>query len=517
MTSILQEQLQNKKGVFYGRVSSQEQDLQMQIDSCKGFSEKHNCDIMIDLQKYVEKISATRVPLNKREALMEVIKAVKNKEYDFIVVYNHDRLARDPLEHLRLRKWFTELKVPVYLSSSNQVYSNKDILSNAIRDNYSKIEADNIRVRMKDSIFSRVVFHGKWTGGKTPFGVQYQYNQVLGMKVLQFEMDKTEIIVKIFEQYKGGLGFNSIAAYLNINHPLSGQQWSKERIKSIITNPIYCGYLSINKRKKGSRNSTTNRDEWVMEKYKELEPIIKLVEWEYCYDLYMKRKTREISNPKHFSTPYLFKDIIQCKQCGNQLLTKNQSSGRHGDQIYYCGRTLNCHIRIVAKKLDDYLLNYIKKSEILNINTIQQDVIVERFHEFYNSQKQELEIKKNCLYQKLEELRHDYDATQTQLHPLLVTQSDRVAIEVLQTLSAILTNDITDTQLNLKRNSEEIKRLDRLELESNHWHHFLNDTLPVQKDKPHQVRKLLFVLFERIEIDNDGGIYVTNKIDLNKR
>lgn len=40
MTSVLQEQLRNKKGVFYGRVSSQEQDLQMQIDSCKGFREK---------------------------------------------------------------------------------------------------------------------------------------------------------------------------------------------------------------------------------------------------------------------------------------------------------------------------------------------------------------------------------------------------------------------------------------------------------------------------------------------
>lgn len=83
-----------------------------------------------------------------------------------------------------------------------------------------------------------------------PFGVCYQYDDVLKMKVLQFEKDKTKIIREIFKQYKGGLGFNSIAAYLNIHHPLSGQQWSKERAKSIITNPIYCGYLSIHKRKK---------------------------------------------------------------------------------------------------------------------------------------------------------------------------------------------------------------------------------------------------------------------------
>ncbi|MEK3697391.1 recombinase family protein [Paenibacillus sp. FSL R10-2199] len=517
MTSVLQEQLRNKKGVFYGRVSSQEQDLQMQIDSCKGFREKNYCDVTIDLQKYVEKISATRVPLTKREALMKVIKAVKNKEYDFIVVYNHDRLARDPLEHLRLRKWFADLQVSVYLSSSNQVYSNKDILSNAIRDNYSKIEADNIRVRMKDSIYSRVVFHGKWTGGKPPFGVCYQYDDVLKMKVLQFEKDKTKIIREIFKQYKGGLGFNSIAAYLNIHHPLSGQQWSKERAKSIITNPIYCGYLSIHKRKKGSRNSTTNRDEWIMERYKELDPIIELVEWEYCYDLYMKRKTREISNPQYFSTPYLFKDIIQCRQCGKPLLTKNQSSGQYGDQIYCCGRTSDCHIRIVSNELDDYLINYIKKSVILNNNIEQRDLIIERIKEFYISQKQELEVERSCLYQKLQDLRQDLDATQYQLHPLLVTQSDRIAIDVLQTLSSILTNDIADTHLNLKRNSDAIKRLEILELESNHWDHFLDDTLPINKDQSHQVRKLLLLLFEKIEIDNDGGIYITNRIDLNNR
>lgn len=352
---------------------------------------------------------------------------------------------------------------------------------------------------------------------ETPFGVCYQYDDVLKMKVLQFEKDKTKIIREIFKQYKGGLGFNSIAAYLNIHHPLSGQQWSKERAKSIITNPIYCGYLSIHKRKKGSRNSTTNRDEWIMERYKELDPIIELVEWEYCYDLYMKRKTREISNPQYFSTPYLFKDIIQCRQCGKPLLTKNQSSGQYGDQIYCCGRTSDCHIRIVSNELDDYLINYIKKSVILNNNIEQRDLIIERIKEFYISQKQELEVERSCLYQKLQDLRQDLDATQYQLHPLLVTQSDRIAIDVLQTLSSILTNDIADTHLNLKRNSDAIKRLEILELESNHWDHFLDDTLPINKDQSHQVRKLLLLLFEKIEIDNDGGIYITNRIDLNNR
>ncbi|MEF3352090.1 recombinase family protein [Paenibacillus sp. GYB006] len=518
MISSLQEQLQNKKGVFYGRVSSEEQDLQMQIDSCKAFRERHHCDVIIDRDQYVEKRSATRIPLTKRDALMRVIKAVTDKEFDFIVVYNHDRLARDPLEHLRLRKWFTELQVPVYLSSSNQVYSNKDILSNAIRDNYSKIEADNIRVRMKDSIYSRVVFQRKWTGGKTPYGVKYNFDALLDKKVLQFEPDKIPVIKEIFELYRNGVGFSSIAVYLSEQKLDPGQTWSKDRVKSIITNPIYCGYLSLHKRKKKSRNSTNNREDWIMEQYHELDPIISLVEWEYCYDLYQQKKTREIADPMHFSTSYLFKGIIRCKSCGELLKTKNQSSGQYGDQIYYCGNSSSCKIRIVSNVLDKYLLKYVKDSKILNIeNPVQRELLIVKIQNYYKEKKHMLEIDNKSLQHKLNELRHDYDTTQDEIKPLLLTQSDNVAINVLQTFLALITSNITETQLKLKRNIEECKSLDTLELNSEHWVQFFKDTLPIQKDYIQPLRKLLLLIFEKIEIDSDGGIFITNRIDLNNR
>lgn len=128
-----------------------------------------------------------------------------------------------------------------------------------------------------------------------------------------------------------------------------------------------------------------------------------------------------------------------------------------------------------------------------------------------------LEIDNKSLQHKLNELRHDYDTTQDELKPLLLTQSDNVAINVLQTFLALLTSNITETQLKLKRNIEECKSLDTLELNSEHWVQFFKDTLPIQKDYIQPLRKLLLLIFEKIEIDSDGGIFITNRIDLNNR
>ncbi|MCR8655840.1 recombinase family protein [Paenibacillus endoradicis] len=337
MKSMLNKsEIKGKIGAFYGRVSTNAQDLNMQQESCQFFIQKYECSIN---HRYTEELSATRNPLEKRKELMKLIADAEEGLFDFVVIYNHDRLARNPIEHLKIRRIFNEIGIPVYASSTESNYSYKDILSNALRDNYSKVEADNIRVRMKDSILTRV-HQGKWTGGKLPYGVEYvnplQELNIDSKKKLRFVKDKILVVQKIYELYISGFGFKAIANYANEHRLDTGFLWSKERVKFIVTNPIYAGYLSIYKRKAKSTNSTNDKNSWEIHKMEELEPIIDKHLWEQCFELYRSRKEKEVSNPRYLTTPYLLKDIIHCKNCRRKLLTKDQRSKGYGEKIYYC-------------------------------------------------------------------------------------------------------------------------------------------------------------------------------------
>lgn len=522
-TANLKIELENKKGAFYGRVSTTEQDIQMQEDSYRNFISKYNCEIIAE---YKEELSATRNPLIRRKELMKLIKDARDNKYDFILVYNHDRLARNPMEHLKLRKWFNEINIPVYLSSSENLYSYKDILSNAIRDNYSKIEADNIRVRMKDSILSRIS-HGKWTGGHTPYAVEYVpvSPEQPDNKKLQYVTSKIDVVVKIFGMYKEGWGFSSIAKELN-NKKLDPEiNWTKDRIRFIITNPIYCGYLSIYKRKPNSTNSTTERSVWKMEKAEDLksvEPIISREEWEYCYELYRKRKTKEYKNPRQFTTNYLLKDLIRCQHCSEPLKAKNQVSQGYGDRIYYCSGDEKkpprpCGVRVIADDLDQHVFKYINNSILLKtanftlFNDLQKEVM-----EHYNRRLFELKNKSNSLQIRIAEYQHDQLKAEQELKPLLLAQSERdtSAIETLQMFQAVLSANISETRNELETVAAEITRLEDLELKSETWKDILTRTTPLKPKSVQQIRHLLFFLIDELTIDRSGCISIRSRIDL---
>lgn len=505
-TINLTEFLIGKSGAFYGRVSTNAQDDQMQWDSCCTFTKKYKCTIS---KHYEEELSATRNTLTKRKKLMNLINDASKHKFDFIVVYNHDRLARDPLEHLKLRKMFDDIDMPVFLSSSEKVYSHKDILSNAIRDNYSKIESDNIRVRMKDSINSRIGIHGIWTGGHTPYGVQYISIDDNNPKIknLVFEKNKIPSIEFIFEKYKQGYGFRAVANMLIENGMDIGTKWSKDKIKSIVTNPIYCGILSINKRKRNSTNTTNEREMWVEKKCNDLEPIISCNDWEYCYELYYKRKTQELKNPRQFTTNFLFKDLVYCHPCNKPLATKNQISQGIGSRIYFCSSC--CKIRIIAKDLDHFLYEYLKNSILLKTSVgIKKDL-----NEYFNRKVFELEQGIKDFTKQLTQLRINFDDAERELKPLLLTQSNLIAIKTLQAYQSIVFLDIEQTKNNVKKSNDKIDKLKKLDLNDEIWDNILSSPIQNSYSNTNVLRKIFYHLIDKIEIDFYGGIEIVSKVD----
>ncbi|QOR67291.1 recombinase family protein [Cytobacillus suaedae] len=336
------------KGAFYGRHSTKDQDLNTQRFSVEKMVEKYKCSIIEVYED--EAVSATRKNIHKRPALVRLLDDLKTKKFDFIAVYNSDRLARKPTEHLYLRQAFKEYEIPVVISSSETLYDTGELVPSLVKDGITKFESDNIRDRTRDTFLSKTKI-GEWTGGRTPFG--YIYNNKTGM----FTQKESELIIvkKMFELYKEGNGFQSIASTLN-NTETIGVPWYKERVKSIITNPFYAGYMSMNIRKRKAYYSINEREEFVLGKSDVIPPVITLKEWEYCFDLYEQKRKRQL-NPKHFNTTFLLKDLLMCKQCGIILESKNQktrsNTGKeYGECIYFCSQ---CELRIIDKDIHKYV------------------------------------------------------------------------------------------------------------------------------------------------------------------
>jgi site-specific DNA recombinase len=325
------------KGVFYGRHSTDKQEMDLQWYSVQKLIEKYDCEI---IAQYLDSgVSATKNSIEERNSLAQLLNDAQKKMFDFVVVYDETRIARDADEHQEIRTLMALLGIPIILSKSESLYDTGDLLSQLVKDAASKYEADALRERTKDML-DALAGRGDWTGGKAPYGYRYL------KKEKRFEKIEEQIIIvkQIFELYKKGEGFQAIADKLPPEFN-GGKPWLKEKVKCIILNPFYAGYVSTNKRKKNSTSgkrmnmSFTDRSEWIMAKSTAIPAIISFEEWEEVYKIY-EEKRKGVLPPKHFKTKFILSGILYCKYCDVPLVGKNQttkrvSTGRtYGDRIY---------------------------------------------------------------------------------------------------------------------------------------------------------------------------------------
>lgn len=161
-------------------------------------------------------------------------------------------------------------------------------------------------------------------------------------------------------------GFDSISKKLSQTNS-NRKEWTKEKVKRIVTNPFYSGYIAWGKTKPDSKNSLSDRETWIFAKCDFIVSIISKEDWEFCWKLYQQKRKRKVS-PKHYKTSFLLKDLVYCKNCNQLLDCKNQQTTgnngkKYGEKIYFCS---SCQLRIKADTLHviiDSLLNDIQANQ----------------------------------------------------------------------------------------------------------------------------------------------------------
>ncbi|QCR33723.1 recombinase family protein [Lysinibacillus sp. SGAir0095] len=139
--------------VIYCRVSSAAQNLDLQISAAKRHLEsvglKENEDFIIYLDDH--DVSATKLKMNQRPKLMELIHLIKEGKVKSVIVYKRDRLARNFYEFVDITKVFIKYKVEVIYTASNEPPFKNKLALEAFYGMFSQMEGQNISTRTADA------------------------------------------------------------------------------------------------------------------------------------------------------------------------------------------------------------------------------------------------------------------------------------------------------------------------------------------------------------------------------
>lgn len=265
------------------RVSSNQQleadgDLNIQREIILEYI-KSNPDWMLDNKEYFEGgVSGYKNSVADRDVLQEAYRDAENREYDILVAYKDDRIGR--------RMWEIGGYIMSLKSQGVDIYTVKDgCISPETNDimgqmmlalrygNAQKSSADT-GMRVKDTA-KKLVTQGKFMGGKPPYGYLLQHSGEISkhgraLKHLVIHPEQAEVVRYIYDlSLTKEYGSAKIACTLNTNEQYRrlapNDVWKGGTITSILTNPIYCGYTTYNRRERlNGRTRNLDSSKWIL-------------------------------------------------------------------------------------------------------------------------------------------------------------------------------------------------------------------------------------------------------------
>lgn len=336
------------------RVSSKQQlhddDIPIQRAEAGQYIEKHT-DWVFD-KEYLEKgISAYHNGVEDREVLQSIMQDAKNGAFDILLAYMSDRIGRQE-EYSFYVAELNRLGIEVWTIKDGQLKTEEHIdkLLNYIRFWQNEGESKKTGMRVHDTMVE-MVKDGKFVGGKAPYGYKLVLsgeisNHGRALHKLVIVPEQAEIVREIFSYaVNQGMGFQKIANTLNekeIPAPIL-ERWKNGTVRSILTNPIYMGYVSYNRRKSGHSNSVRlDRREWTYAREQNPElTIVSQETWERAQEIREARKkklneSRQATNKlymEQYNVPFSTRGrlaltgMVYCGYCGKRL--KNTGYANH--------------------------------------------------------------------------------------------------------------------------------------------------------------------------------------------
>ena len=294
---------------IYARYSSSAQNdasIEQQIAECRAYAEQNNLSVVAE---YEDRAMTGRN--DKRPGFQRMIRSAERHEFQVLLTYKSNRLARNMLDALRYENRLDKAGVKV-------VYCKEDFGDNAagrlalrmmmsINEFYSDNLSEDVKRGMMDGALKCKVI------GAIPYGYKKGPDGRL-----EIDEPAAEIVREIYDRVLNGEAYMDIARDLNARglRTSHGNPWGKGSFLGIIRNERYTGtYLFKDVRIEGGIPQIITRE---------------------VYDAVQEiRKERNIFAGRHRSNnDFLLTGKLFCGHCLSPMVGIS-GTGRHGDVHYY--------------------------------------------------------------------------------------------------------------------------------------------------------------------------------------
>ncbi len=224
-----------KNAVIYARFSSHaqnEQSIEGQLKECYAFAERSGLRIV---HEYIDR--ALTGTTDKRPEFLQMIEDSKRKGFQFVVVYQLDRFARNRYDSATYKAKLKKNGVRVLSAKENITDDASGILIEGVLESMAEYYSAELSQKIKRGI-AISASKCKFFGGKVPLG--YKIDE---KKDYVINEETAPIVKRMFEMLAGGYNYAQIARYMNERGiPTStGGKWGKNSFNSIFSNRRYLG------------------------------------------------------------------------------------------------------------------------------------------------------------------------------------------------------------------------------------------------------------------------------------
>ncbi len=228
------------------------------------------------------------------------------------------------------------------------------------------------------------VNEGNYIGGKAPYG--YDLHRTADKRhTLKINEEHAPIIKLIYNLFTGEhlpgelpIGCSKIANYLNEqNIPSStGGKWTSWSVRSILTNPVYCGMIRWN-----NRQTVKKVTDGVVKKTRPrvgsnpiivpgIHPAI-ITDEQYQKAQELFESNRQAPGPKPVGIPSPLVKLLRCSKCGKNMIRRPYSSKKGKSRAQLICTTPGCStvgspIEVVEQVVLDALKTWMESFKLAN-------------------------------------------------------------------------------------------------------------------------------------------------------
>jgi DNA invertase Pin-like site-specific DNA recombinase len=185
-----------------------------------------------------------------RKGMNDLLEYVKENKINKVIVLKLDRLSRDAMYGLFIRKELKKMDAELVSIKEENLTGTDPVqnLMNTIVFAFAEFEKEQITYRMLSGRRSKAKEKKQKASGNCPIGYKYKYNDQGKTPVVVVDQGRAETVKEIYSLYLRGKSVQKIADILNEKGITTerGNKFSKQSIHLILTNDFYTGVVRFN-------------------------------------------------------------------------------------------------------------------------------------------------------------------------------------------------------------------------------------------------------------------------------